>query len=173
MRDACANHISLIRSLLGMYGYQIVDRCVGGNDNRIGSYNAPARCLDTRLLSSLDFRRMSLGVDTTASRFYRLSQPGQVFEWMKLSLHWKAQCCSGVVGFPRNSLHSFNFAQSCSVHSFQLVLENVFRVARGHKKITIKPFEFTFDRFLFDDCFNLVNSCRVTLSSEARPLFAV
>jgi len=50
-RNACANHISLIGSLFGMYRYQIVDRCVGSNDNCAGSYNTPSCRLDARLLA--------------------------------------------------------------------------------------------------------------------------
>jgi len=46
------------------------------------------------LLASLDFRCVSFGVNSTASLFYRLRQPRQVFERMKLSLPGKTQRCT-------------------------------------------------------------------------------
>jgi hypothetical protein len=92
---------------------------------------------------------------------------------VKLRLGWKAQTRTGVKERQRRVIETVNACQTGSMRGFQFPFENIGRTIGRQHEISVYSLEFTVDLFFSRNRFDTVDSHRVTLRTEARPVLSM
>src|SRR6185503_16565062 len=115
---------SLIGSLLGVDGDQIVYRRVCGNYDRVCRDDTATRGFNSRLLATFYFVGVGLCVDSPALLVDGPGKPGKILQRMKLSLTGKTQRGASIERIPGNAFDLFDINQPNPVCRLQLVIKN-------------------------------------------------
>src|SRR5260370_11512069 len=163
-RDAGADDIRSIRALPGMDRQVVVDRRVGGDDDRIGAHMVTLLRAGTGLRSALNIVYAGLGKDAAALRCYGVCEPVQVLDGMELGLVRKAQTGTGVEALDGRALDPLDPGNAGPPRRFELPVQFVELLAGRNEQESIEPGEVAANAFPIDDLLDDVDCLCLALA---------
>src|ERR1700693_2801719 len=166
LRNARADDIGAIRSLLAVDDEPVVDRSIGANDDIIGVDDmAVSRC-HFRRLTIFDFFRVHSGVDLSSIAKNRASKPLQILERVKGGLSRKAKRGSAVPESEWNAIDQLRIRYSSAVRRFELPFQILACVFTAKKEESFDTLKTAIDVFHRSNVFDPMYRGHVTLGCQ-------
>src|SRR5258706_15331228 len=147
LRNARADDIGAIRSLLAVDDEPVVDRSIGANDDIIGVDDmAVARC-HFRRLAIFDLFRVHAGVDLSSLGKNRANKPLQILERVKGGLSRKAKRGPAVPESEWNAIDQLRIRYSSQVRRIELPFQILVCVFTAKEEGTFDTLKVPIDVF--------------------------
>ena len=151
-----------------MNGQQIVDGCIGGDDDGICSHHAPLARFQFDRRIAVDAGNMGIAEDSPPAGSNGLEQTRHVLQRVKLGLSGKPQAGTGLKHIPRQPVQSLDTLDAGPSRGLPFFLDKVSGIIRRSEEITVQPRKVALDPFFESNLVDPINSGRVAMGRQLR-----